>query len=54
MNYLKINLSGVLQYFSDNKKHVESLMTQSNKIITTTTQLVSQNKIKKIVWKIDP
>ena len=41
-------------YFSDNKKHVESLMTQSNKIITTTTQLVSQNKIKKIVWKIDP
>ena len=41
-------------YFSDNKKHVELLMTQSNKLITTTTQLVSEDKIKKMVWKIQP
>ena len=29
-------------------------MKKSNKIITTTTQLVSEDKIKRIVWKIDP
>jgi hypothetical protein len=29
-------------------------MKESNKIITTTTQLVSENKIKKLLWKIEP
>ena len=41
-------------YFSINNKHVETLMKKSNKIITTTTQLVSEDKIKKMIWKIDP
>ena len=41
-------------YFSDNNKFIEKLMTNSNKIITTTTQLVSEDKIKKILWKIEP
>ena len=41
-------------YFSDNNKNVEYIMTNSKKIITTTTQLVSEDKIKKIVWKIQP
>ncbi len=41
-------------YFSDNNKYIEQLMTNSNKIITTTTQLVSEDKIKKMVWKIQP
>ena len=41
-------------YFSDNKKHVENMMVKSNKIITTTTQLVSEDKIKKMIWKIEP
>ena len=41
-------------YFSDNDNYVEDLMKESNKIITTTTQLVSENKIKKLLWKIEP
>ena len=41
-------------YFSDNKQYIEWLMKDSNKIITTTTQLVSENKIKKIEWKMSP
>ncbi len=41
-------------YFSENNKHVESLMSKSNKIITTTTQLISEDKIKKMMWKIEP
>lgn len=41
-------------YLSNNNKYIESLMIQSPKIITTTTQLVSENKVKKTVWKIDP
>lgn len=41
-------------YLSDNKKYIESIMKKSNKIITTTTQLVSEDKIKKMLWKIWP
>ena len=41
-------------YLSDNNKHVEELMKKSNKIITTTTQLVSEDKIKKMVWRMEP
>ena len=41
-------------YFSKNNKHVEYVMKKSNKIITTTTQLVSEKKIKKMLWKADP
>ena len=41
-------------YFSDNNHYVEEVMGKSNKIITTTTQLVSQDKIKKMLWKIQP
>ena len=41
-------------YLSDNNKYIESVMSKSNKIITTTTQLVSEDKIKKMVWKIEP
>ena len=41
-------------YFSDNDNYVEKLMSQSEKLITTTTQLVSEDKIKKILWKIEP
>ena len=41
-------------YFSDNEKYVESVMAKSNKIIATTTQLVSEDKIKKMTWKIQP
>jgi hypothetical protein len=29
-------------------------MKKSNKIITTTTQLVSEDKIKRIIWKVEP
>jgi hypothetical protein len=29
-------------------------MSQSKKLLTTTTQLVSEDKIKKILWKIEP
>ena len=29
-------------------------MSKSRKVITTTTQLVSEDKIKKMVWKISP
>ena len=41
-------------YLSDNNKRVENMMKNSNKIITTTTQLVSEDKIKRVLWKIDP
>ena len=41
-------------YFSDNDNYIEKLMTWSIKLITTTTQLVSEDKIKKILWKIEP
>ena len=41
-------------YFSDNDNYVEKLMSQSEKLITTTTQLVSEDKIKKVLWKIEP
>ena len=41
-------------YLSDNNKYVEGVMTRSNKIITTTTQLVSEDKIKKMIWKLEP
>ena len=41
-------------YLSDNKHYVENLMSKSNKIITTTTQLVSEDKIKKMIWKMEP
>mgnify|MGYP002853791363 CR=1 FL=1 len=41
-------------YFSKNNKHVEYMMTNSDKIIATTTQLVSEDKIKKMSWKIAP
>jgi hypothetical protein len=29
-------------------------MKNSNKIIATTTQLISEDKIKRIIWKIQP
>ncbi len=41
-------------YLSKNNKHVESLMKKSNKIITTTTLLAIEDKIKKVVWKVEP
>ena len=41
-------------YFSDNNKKVEELMLKSEKIITTTTMIASENKIKKLLWKIGP
>ena len=41
-------------YFSDNNKYIEKLMKNSNKIIATTTQLISEDKIKRIIWKIQP
>jgi hypothetical protein len=41
-------------YLSENNKHVEKLMKQSNKIITTTTLLAAENKIKKLLWKVEP
>lgn len=41
-------------YFSDNDNYIESIMKESKKIITTTTQIVSEDKIKKMLWKIWP
>ena len=41
-------------YLSDNDNRVESMMSRSNKIITTTTQLMSEDKIKKMIWKMEP
>ena len=41
-------------YFSDNNRRVETMMMASNKLITTTTQLVSEDKIKKMMRKIEP
>ena len=40
-------------YFSDNNKYIEYVMSNSNKIVSTTTQLVSEKKIKKLVWKVE-
>ena len=40
-------------YLSENDKYVESLMKNSNKTIATTTLLMSEDKIKKALWKID-
>ena len=40
-------------YFSDYDNYVEELMKKSNKIITTTTMLTSEEKIKKLLWKIE-
>lgn len=41
-------------YFSNNDNYIEKLMNKSNKVITTTTQLISEDKIKKLAWKIQP
>ena len=41
-------------YFSDNNKYIEKLMTNSERIITTTTQLISEDKIKRMVRRVDP
>ncbi len=41
-------------YLSDHKNYIESVMSLSNKIITTTTQIASEEKIKKMLWKIWP
>ncbi len=41
-------------YMSENNKYIEWLMMNSKKIIATTTQLVSEDKIKKMIWRIDP
>ncbi len=41
-------------YLSKNNKYVESLMKKSNKIITTTTLLASEDKIKKVVREVKP
>ena len=41
-------------YFSKNNQYIESVMKKSNKIIATTTQLIAENKIKKMWWKISP
>jgi hypothetical protein len=41
-------------YLSKNNKHVESLMKKSNKIITATTLLASEDKIKKVIWEVKP
>lgn len=41
-------------YLSENNHHVESMMDKSQKLITTTTLLASEDKIKKMLWKIAP
>ena len=41
-------------YFSENNKYIETLMKKSKKVIATTTQLVSEEKIKRMLWKIEP
>lgn len=41
-------------YFSRHEKYVEELMVNSEKILTTTTQLVSEDKIKRMMWKMSP
>ena len=41
-------------YLSENDKYIEKLMKNSNKIITTTTLLAAENKIKKLLWKVGP
>ena len=41
-------------YFSDNNQYIENLMKKSGKVITTTTQLISEEKIKRMVRKIQP
>lgn len=41
-------------YFSSHDKYIENIMSHSNKLITTTTQLVSEDKIKKMVRKLEP
>ena len=41
-------------YFSSNNKKVEELMMKSEKIITTTTMIASEDKIKRLLWKIEP
>jgi len=54
LNYFGDDWGNQWWYFSNNNKYIEWLMKDSNKIITTTTQLISEEKIKRIVWKIDP
>lgn len=41
-------------YFSQNNKVVNTMTQQSNKLLSTTTQLIDPNKIKQIEYIIDP
>ena len=41
-------------YFSKNDNFVEDMMKNSEKLITTTTMIASEDKIKKLLWKIEP
>jgi len=54
LNYFWNDWGNQWWYFSDNDNYVEDLMMKSDKVITTTTQLISDDKIKRMVWKIQP
>jgi hypothetical protein len=54
LNYFGNDRGNQRGYLSDNKKYIEKLMTNSEKIITTTTQLIEEDKIKEVLRKIDP
>ena len=54
LNYFGSDRWNQWWYFSNNDNYIEEVMDNSNKIITTTTQIVSEDKIKKMIWKIQP
>lgn len=54
LNYFGNDRGNQRWYFSDNNKYIEELMSQSNKIISTTTQLIQPSKIKRMLRGIAP
>lgn len=59
LNIMYLNLFGTDRgnqrwYFSENKKIVNTITSQSNKLLATTTELVDPNKIKQIAYIVHP
>lgn len=54
LNYFGSDWGNQRGYFSPHQKKVEQLATSSDKLITTTTQLVDEDRIKQMVWGLSP
>ncbi|MDR0607411.1 MAG: hypothetical protein LBG52_03475 [Candidatus Peribacteria bacterium] len=53
LNYFGNDRGNQRGYFSDNNKYIETMMKNSNKLLATTTQLVDESKIKKLLRAVD-